>query len=94
MKKIFLLQQENKHPDRILEAVKYEIRKYLKRERRKKLPEGAEFWEFECRFGQNSEEAQEISTSSIIPALDKAHEAAWNQCYIEIIAGAVHKKDS
>ena len=33
MKKTFQLAQEGKKPDRLLEATKHEIRKYIKRER-------------------------------------------------------------
>lgn len=88
MKKIFHLQQENKNPERVLDSVKHEIRKYLKRERSKKLPEKAVFWDFDCRFGQNSDEAEGLTTSEIIAALDKAKDAGWGQCYVEIIAKA------
>ena len=38
MKKTFQLAQEGKKPDRLLEATKHEIRKYIKRERRRALP--------------------------------------------------------
>ena len=51
MKKTFPLTQPKLHPDRVLDAVKHEIRKYLKRERRKPLPEGVELLDFDCRFG-------------------------------------------
>ena len=91
MKKIFHLQQENKHTDRVVEAIKHEIRKYLKRERKKKLPDEAVFWDFDCRFGQNSDEAQNLSASEIISALDKAKDTNWDQCYVEIIAKASYK---
>ncbi|MEN8147294.1 MAG: DUF6172 family protein [Campylobacterota bacterium] len=94
MKKIFKLQQENKNPDRLLEAVKNEIRKYLKRERKKKLPEDAVYWDFDCRFGRSSEEAEALSASEIIAALDRANEATWNECYVEIIAKASMKKET
>ena len=93
MKKVFKLQQENKNPERQLDAVKNEIRKYMKRERKKKLPEDAIFWDFDCRFGESSEAAEAISASEIITALNKAHEAAWSECYIEIIAKASMKKE-
>ena len=39
MKKTFLLQVEGKNPDRILEAVKHEVRKYARREGRKTVPQ-------------------------------------------------------
>ncbi len=86
MKKVFKLTQENKHPDRVLDSIKYDIRRYLKRERKKKLPEDAIFWEFDCRFGKSSDEANKISTSQIINALDKAKEDGWDEFYIEIIS--------
>lgn len=92
MKKIFTLQQENKNPERTLEAIKNEVRKYFKRERNKKLPEEAVFWDFDCRFGPGSEEAESLSSSEVITALDKAHEAGWSQCYVEIIAKASMQK--
>ena len=91
MKKVFNFTQKNKHPDRVLEGIKYEIRKYLKRERKKKLPEDAKFWDFDCRFGQNSDDAKELKASEIISALDNARSSEWEKCYIEIIAKAVHQ---
>ncbi|RZL90883.1 MAG: hypothetical protein EOP82_14340, partial [Variovorax sp.] len=51
MRKTFQLRPEGKNPDRVLEAVKHEIRKYIKRERRRELPEGVDFWDFDCKFG-------------------------------------------
>ena len=92
MKKLFKLQQADKNTDRILEAAKNEIRKYLKRERKKKLPEEAIYWDFECRFGENSEKAEALKVSEIIAALDRADKAAWSECYVEIIAKASMKQ--
>ena len=54
MRKTYPLRPEGKHPDRVLDAVKHDIRKYMKRERRDPLPEGADFWDFDCRFGAGS----------------------------------------
>ncbi len=51
MKKTFPLQIEGRHPDRVLDAIKNELRKYLKRERRRDLPAGVDYWDFDCRFG-------------------------------------------
>ena len=39
MRKTFPLHIEGKHPDRLLDATKHDIRKYLKRERSRALPE-------------------------------------------------------
>ena len=49
MKKTFRLTHEKIQPARLMESIKNEVRKYLKRERAKKLPEGADFWDFDCR---------------------------------------------
>ena len=92
MKKIFRLTDEKKKPERIIEASKHEIRKYLKRERGKKLPEGADYWDFDCCFGENSEETQPLHVAQITSALDKAYAAKWEQCYIEIIAKAAQRE--
>lgn len=86
------MQQEKKHPERLLESIKYEVRKYLKRERKKKLPEDATYWEFDCRFGANSDNAESLPASEIITALDRAYEAKWDACYIEILAKAIYKE--
>ena len=41
MKKTFQLAVEGKNPERLLEATKHEIRKYIKRERRRARQDGA-----------------------------------------------------
>jgi len=86
LKKVFKLTQENKHPDRVLDSVKYDIRRYLKRERSKKLPKEAIFWDFDCKFGKSSGQAETITASAITDALDKAKEDGWEEFYIEIIS--------
>ena len=60
MKKIFPLQVEGKHPDRVLEAVKHDIRKYFKRERGRPVPAGADFWDFDCKVGASADSAQVV----------------------------------
>jgi acetoin utilization deacetylase AcuC-like enzyme len=91
LKKIFPLQQANKHTDRVVESIKNEIRKYMKRERNKKLPEDALYWDFDCRFGHNDSDASSVSASAIITGIDKAKDDNWKECYIEIIAKASFK---
>ena len=86
MKKIFKLQVENKQAERQLESIKNEVRKYLKRERKKKLPEDAIYWDFDCCFGQDKDDAKIINISELTVALDEAHTKEWKACYVEIIA--------
>ncbi|MFT7879685.1 MAG: DUF6172 family protein [Sulfurimonas sp.] len=89
MKKTFKLQDEKRHPDRIVEAVKHEIRKYAKRERRKKLPDAEKmFWNFDCRFGEDAASAEVVTFDDIITGLDSAAKAGWSECYIEILSRA------
>ena len=80
---------ENKKPERQLESVKNEIRKYMKRERKKKLPEDTKYWDFDCSFGKDEASATAVGTSDLTNKLDLAATEQWEACYIEIIAKAV-----
>jgi len=91
MKKIFDLKPTNKKPERQLEAIKSEIRKYMKRERKKKLPENATYWDFDCRLGLSEEEAKKINVTELTAALDALVLAESSNCYIEILAKPVTK---
>ncbi len=86
MRKIFPLTQEGRHRDRVLEAVKHEIRKYLKRERRRDLPEGADFLDFDCRFGATKEAAEAVHLSTLMGHLDAVAREGGEQAYVEILA--------
>lgn len=86
MKKTFPLITEGKNPDRVLEAVKHEIRKYLKRERRRDLPEGVDFWDFDCKFGLEQSAAQTVHLAELIGAVDAAAKEGAQQIYAEIVA--------
>jgi len=91
LKKIFNIQEENKNSDRLIDSIKHEVRKYMKRERTKKLPEGGHYWDFDCKFGQTSESASVILPAELTAAIDKAYSEKWEVCYVEIIAKAVKK---
>ncbi len=86
MKKTFQLAVEGKNPDRLLEAVKNEIRKYVKRERRRDLPEGVDFWDFDCKFGPSQEAAQAVHFATLTSHIDAIAQAGGPQFYIEILA--------
>jgi len=85
MKKNFPLQQEGLHPDRVLEAVKHEIRKYFKRERNRALPKGVDFWDFDCKVGLTSETAEVVKVSAVIEALDALAKDSAASVYVEIL---------
>ena len=77
------------------ENVKSDIRKYIKRERGKELPEDVDFWDFACKFGPTSEEAKEVHHTEISKRIDSAEEKQLTSFYVEILAKPGHraKKD-
>lgn len=86
MKKTFPLHVEGKHPDRLLDATKHEIRKYMKRERNRALPQGVDFWDFDCRFGATEQEAVVAHPAELIGLIDNTAKAGGTQFYVEILA--------
>ena len=86
MKKTFPLKSEGKNPERMLEATKHEIRKYIKRERRRELPEGVDFWDFDCKFGSTEANAQVAHLAELIPLIDALVKSDGEQFYVEILA--------
>jgi hypothetical protein len=86
MKKTFKLDIEGKNRDRVLEAVKHEIRKYVKRERRRVLPQGADFWDFDCQFGTDAAAAEVVHFATITRLIDAVAQGNGPQFYIEILA--------
>lgn len=86
MRKTFQLHVEGKNRDRVLDAVKHEIRKYIKRERRRDLPEGADFWDFDCRFGRTKEVAEAVHLSALTGLINEVAGEGGAQFHVEIIA--------
>ena len=86
MKKNFPLQIEGKNPDRVLEAVKHEIRKYFKRERNRALPKGVDFWDFDCKVGLTAETAEVVKVSTVIESLDALAKEGAASVYVEILS--------
>ncbi len=92
MKRTFQLQIEGKKPERVLDSIKHEVRKYLKRERRRLLPLGTDYWDFDCKFGVTEESSEVVHLSEIITRIDEISKANGTQLYVEIIAKAVKRK--
>ena len=92
MKKTFQLAVEGKNPDRVLEAVKHEIRKYIRRERRRVLPPGVDYWDFDCKFGLTPETAEVVHLAAITASIDSVAKEAGDKFYIEILAKPAHRK--
>ncbi len=91
MKKTFQLNIEGKHPDRVLEATKHEIRKYVKRQRRVPLPVGVDYWDFDCRFGASEETAVVVHFAAITGLIDAVVQGGGTAFYIELLAKTGHR---
>ncbi len=86
MKKTFKLNIEGKNRDRVLDAVKHDIRKYVKRQRRVPLPEGVDFWDFDCRFGASEDTAEVVHFATVLPLVDAAAKEGADSFYLELLA--------
>ncbi|MDC8786050.1 DUF6172 family protein [Roseateles koreensis] len=86
MKKTYSLRVEGKHPERLLEAIKYEIRKYIKREQGKPLPKGADIWDFDCRIGLTPDDAKNTHPAEINLAINELVQGGATAFYVELQA--------
>ena len=91
LKKTYLLKIDGKSSDRLLDAAKHDIRKYVKRERAKPLPEGADFWDFECKFGADPAKAQPLHFAALMSAIDAHVTAGGKVFYLELLASHGHR---
>ena len=94
MKKTFRLTDEKIAPARRVEAIKHEVRKYLKRERRRDLPAGTDYWDFDCKFGPSEADSQAIHVKEIDPYINQAEADKLESFYLEILAKAVTRGQS
>ncbi len=90
MKKTFELTHPKLNPARLVDLIKFDIKKYLNRERRKVLPAGTDYWTFDCRFGATEADASKIFTSEINKHIDAAVAQQLPGFYLEILARAAH----
>ena len=86
MKKRFALTDIKKSPERVLEGIKSEIKKYIRREKNKPLPKDADFWKIDCRFAKNDEELQEIRFEDVKKCINEASEESCESFMIELLA--------
>jgi len=92
MKKVFQFTDEKKHEDRVLEAIKNDIRKYVKREKKKALSDKKTmYWDFDCKIGATKDTAKDILYEELIKALDKIKATGIAEVYVEVISKEVNK---
>ena len=86
MRKTFPLEIPGLKAARVLEGIKRDVRRYLKRERRKTLPEGVDFWDFRCAAGEDQATAKKVHVAELTLAIDLAAQEGWSALYLEILA--------
>ena len=86
MKKVFSLVDSIKKPDRIADQIKFEVKKYIKRERNKKLPEKVDFWDFDCRIGPDENSAVIIHVSKISESISEMVKDSNEEFYLEVLS--------
>lgn len=90
MKKTFKLDTQD--PSSSLDKIKQEIRKYVKRERRKKLPPVSDYWLFDCKFGITEAEAEDVKLRDLFTHLNAAISQSATSFYVEILAKPALRK--
>ena len=91
MKKTYALNLEGKQPARLLDASKHDIRKYIKRERAKALPEGVDFCDFDCKVGGTDATAAPVHLAEVMGAVDALVSGGVTQFYVEITSKPGHR---
>ena len=85
MRKTFSFTDTAHKSPQAVASVKHTVRKYLKRERRKSLPEDVDFWDFDCKVGADEASAATVNVRDLIPGIDGVAEAGAEAVYIEIL---------
>ena len=85
MQKTYQLNVEGKNRDRLVEAAKHDIRRYVKRERNRPLPPGVDFWDFECRFGPDEAAAEPVHFATLTERIDLLVAEGGTQFYAQLV---------
>jgi len=93
MKKTFRITHPKIKAARVLDTVRRDIKKYIKRERQKELPEGVDFWDFDCKFGPAAEASEVVHLSEIGKCIDAAEAQELESFYVEILAKPAHRTE-
>lgn len=84
MNKTFELTDPKIKTARIADKIKGQINKYIKRERKKILPDGFDFWDFDCCFGDTEDTKKSIHISEISRSIDETIARDLKSFYIEL----------
>tara|TARA_R110002167_G_scaffold126558_2_gene307357 strand:- start:2047 stop:2349 length:303 start_codon:yes stop_codon:yes gene_type:complete len=89
MKRTFKLEHPKIKVPRIVDSIKHDIKKFLKKERKKTLPSGTKYWGFDCKLGQTEETAVEVPLTSLTQTIDELVEKQMMTIYVEITPKAI-----
>jgi hypothetical protein len=92
MRKVFTIKESKHAPARQVDQFKHEIKKYIARERRRDLPEGADYWDFQCKIGPTAQQMQVVHSSQINSALDQLIALGRQEFCVEVVAVPGHRK--
>lgn len=84
MKKNFPLQAPGKDDARVRDKIRHEVNKYVRRCRRKEVPEGFAQWEFVCKLGSSAENAESCSLKEVAGAIDAVAATGAKTVFIEL----------
>jgi len=91
LKKTYFLNVEGKNRDRLLDASKHDIRKYVKRERARALPAGVDFWDFDCKLGSTDATAAPVHLAALIAAVHALVKEGSESFYVEVVTSHGHR---
>ena len=93
MKKTFLLTSPNQADARVRDKIRHEVNKYVKRERKKDVPEGFFRWDFNCKIGISEAAAEDTTVDAIGSGIDMIGETGAAKVFIQIEAFAVRRSE-
>ena len=91
MRKTYLLNIDGKNRDRLLDAAKHDIRKYVKRERSRPLPSGVDFFDFDCKLGASEGVAAALHFATLMASVDTLVKDGADQFYVEVVTKPGHR---
>ena len=94
MKRTFKLDHPKIKVPRLVDSIKHDLRKFLKKERQKALPEGATYWGFDCKLGESEEVAAEVHLSSLTKGIDELVATNVMTVYVEITPKAIEATET
>jgi hypothetical protein len=94
MKKTFSFISARKTPERQADSIKHEVKKYIARERRKKLPTNMDYWDFDCKIGPEPKSAKKIHVNEINKSISELAKTEESSFYLEVLSKPAHRKET